>query len=64
MPAILLNPLVIALIEEAFKAGPAVFTQVIAALKKPDVTLAEVVVLFNDVKPYDYFGIPAVAPTA
>ena len=52
------------LIQAGLQYGPAFVTSIIAVLKKPDPTIADIETLFADVKPYSYFNIPDIAPTA
>lgn len=50
------------LIQAGIQYGPGFVTDVIAVLKKPDPTLADVEALFANVKPYAAYGIPDVVP--
>lgn len=52
------------LIQAGLTYGPEFVQSIIAILKKPDPTLADIENLFADVKPYSFFNIPDVAPTA
>ena len=57
-----MTPLVAFLIQEALQYGPEFVTGIINALKRKDVTVAEIETLFAGVKPYSAYGIPDVAP--
>ena len=57
------NPLVAAGLIILAKYGPEAVKAADAALRNPNATLADVTAIFADLKPYDFFGIPAIAPT-
>lgn len=52
------------LIQAGLQYGPEFVQSIIALLKKPDPTIADIEALFADVKPYSFFNIPDVAPVA
>lgn len=56
------NPLIAAVLILVAKYGPGVISQIDALLRNPNSTLADVQAIFSDLKPYDFFGIPDVAP--
>jgi hypothetical protein len=53
-----------ALVVLAAKYGPTAVTSIIALFKKTDPALEDVATAFEQLKTYESFGIPAVAPTA
>lgn len=42
--------------------GPGIITSVQTLLSKKDATIADVELVFKDLKPYEAFGIPEVVP--
>lgn len=52
------------LIQAGLTYGPQFVTSIIAILKKPDPTIADIETLFANVQPYSAFNIPDIAPTA
>lgn len=58
-----MNPIVTLLIQAAIQYGIPAAEEIIAVLKKPDATIADVEALFAKVKTYDQYNIPNL-PTA
>lgn len=56
------NPLISAVLILVAKYGPGVIGQIDALIRNPNSTLTDVQAIFSDLKPYDFFGIPDVAP--
>lgn len=59
-----MSPIVAFIITEALQYGPEFVKSVIAALQKPNPTVADVEALFQGVKPYSAYGIPDIAPNS
>lgn len=57
-----MNPLIALLIQAGLQYGPQFVTQLIAILKNPNATIADVENAFKDLKPYSAYGIPDVVP--
>lgn len=58
-----MNPLIALLIQAGLQYGPQFVTQLIAILKNPNATVADVENAFKDLKPYSAYGIPDIVPT-
>jgi hypothetical protein len=56
-----MNPVVLLVIQYAVQYGIPAAQEIIAVLKKPDATLADVEVLFAKIQPYEALGIPNVS---
>jgi hypothetical protein len=54
----------IAILTLAVQSGPEFITTLLALLKQETVTIEDIQKLFDNVKPYEAYGIPDVAPTA